>query len=95
MSKYATQPVREGYTNYSATLEAFEKSFRDDLGELDDAALDKAFEFETQDDAIADAAMIASNTKQKVLILQKVKMTNASFKGIGWVYPDGEFCAGI
>lgn len=83
---YAIQSSREGYTNYSATIEAFLRQF--DYS-------DPAFEFDTIEAAIADAAMVAENTGRKVLVIKKINATNAKCKGTGWVYPDGDYCEGI
>ena len=96
MSKYAIQAVREGYTGYSATLEAFGRNFiNEETSEFDSDLLDKGFEFENLEDAQADAAIVASNTRKKVLIIERKKFTNANYKGIGWVHPDGEYSEGI
>lgn len=92
MSKYAIQAVRDGYTNYSATLEAFGRNFIDEqTGEFDSNLLDKGFEFETLEDAQVDAEMVAGNTKNKVLVIERKNFTNASYNGVGWVYADGTF----
>jgi hypothetical protein len=87
MKKYAIQPEREGYTRYSATLEAFRNEFEDNNSE--------AFEFEDLEDAIVEAGMVAKNRRGKVLIIEKVNMTNGWCRGLGWVWPDGEYCAGV
>ena len=95
MSNYSIQPAREGYTNYSATLEAFGRNFIDEeTGEFDSSLLDKGFEFETLEAAKVDAEMVSLKTKNKVLVIERKNFTNACYKGVGWVYPDGTF-AGI
>lgn len=81
--------MREGYTAYSATLEGFARDFED--GE----PAENDFPFATEEEAVADAEMVARSTKKKVLIIQKINATNASYNGIGWVYPSGTYSPGI
>lgn len=83
MKTFAIQPAREGVTKYIATMEAFENSNEDNQ--------DDAFEFETLDEAIKEAAHIARNRKDNVLIIERRNFTNGWCHGIGWVKPNGGY----